>query len=318
MKKIAILSLIISVGVIFGFCLKNDVMAEKKNATTMTVSPMTQRLELSPGESVRASLKISVPNDATSELEYNLSVGSFGMQKTDLSQDDYGDVNLDDRDFYNQIVDWIVFDKESGIIAPNNMEIVNFTINVPVDAPAGGQYATILVKDTTGYKDDSRGVNIQSITQIASVIYTNVDGNTRRTGDILENSVPSFLLNSKLKATSMVKNTGNVDTNARYVLQVWPLFSDEEICTNEDNASMELVLPDTERYHVEECDLPNVGVFRVKQIVEIFDEKSETQEKILIVCPIWLILVVFIMLVLLIFYICRKIKIKSRKKVLTR
>lgn len=318
MKKIAVWSLIISVGMIFGFCLENNVVAKKENVVTMTVSPMTQRLALTPGESTRASLKISVPNNATSELEYSLSVGSFSVQGTDLGQDDYGDVDLETKGSYNQIMDWIVFDKESGVIAPNNTETINFTINVPRDAPSGGQYATILVRDMTGYKEGSNGINIQSITQIASVVYANVEGNTRRTGEILENNVPAFLLNSKLKATSMVENTGNVDTNARYILQVWPLFSDEEICTNEENASTELVLPGTRKYHVEKCDLPSIGIFRVKQTVEIFEEKSETQEKILIVCPIWLAFIVFVAIIALILYFCRKIRAKRRKKVLTR
>ena len=79
MRKTAVWSLIISVGMIFGFCLENNVVAKKENVVTMTVSPMTQRLALTPGESTRASLKISVPNNATSELEYSLSVGSFSV-----------------------------------------------------------------------------------------------------------------------------------------------------------------------------------------------------------------------------------------------
>ena len=123
-----------------------------------------------------------------------------------------------------------------------------------------------------------------------------------------------MLTTNKLEATSMVRNEGNIYTDATYTLQVWPLFSDEEICTNEESAESTTVLPDTERYHVQTCDLPAVGIFKAKQIVKIFDEES-VLEKTIFVCTIWLMVLVLIVvlgiIVAIIVYIKKRKSLKS-------
>ena len=105
----------------------------------------------------------------------------------------------------------------------------------------------------------------------------------------------------------MVKNNGNVHAEAKYTLQVWPLFSDEEICTNEEAPENSLVLPNTQKYYSQECNLPMVGIFRAKQVVKIIGEESIV-EKTIIVCPLWLLFVVIFGIVLLIAWIIAKTK----------
>ena len=114
-------------------------------------------------------------------------------------------------------------------------------------------------------------------------------------------------------ASSTVKNNGNVHTNAKYTLQVWPLFSDEEICTNEEEPATSLIMPETERMHVEECNLPSVGIFKVKQTVEIFGEKS-VAEKTILMCPLWLLFLVLFAIIALVIWIVTKVKKKPAKK----
>ena len=126
-------------------------------------------------------------------------------------------------------------------------------------------------------------------------------------GVISDNSMPSFLLNGPLVAESMVKNEGNVHTDAEYIFQVWPLFSDEELCTNEEKPETSLVLPDTEKYHAQSCDLPSFGIFKAKQTVSIFG-KSSIVERTVIVCPLWLLFVILFGIVALIIWIFMKAK----------
>lgn len=280
-------------------------------SSTMTVSPMTQKLILVPGEQTRASIKVSNPYEAKQNLDYSVTVGSFSQRKDDDTKDDYGTVDTSTMSSYNQIVDWIILDRDSGSVAPNQTDVLSFTINVPEDAPAGGQYATILVQDDTDYTKDGGGnVSIKSVTRIGSIIYAEVAGETRQTADILENNVPSFLLSSKLETTSMVQNAGNVHTDAEYKLIVSPLFGGEEICTNEENPNHSLVLPETQKYYTQECDLPAVGIFRVKQSIKIFNEESVV-EKIVIVCPLWLIFIIVFLIVLLVGWFITKGKKKK-------
>ena len=313
MKKIRIKSVLVMIALlvlpVFG-----AVSAFADNtapSSSMTVSPMTQKMILVPGEQARASIRVSNPNDAKQNLDYSVSVGSFSQHRDEESNDDYGTVDTDIVGTYNQIIDWIVLDRDTGSVAPNETDTLSFTINVPENAPAGGQYATILVQDETDYARAGNGnVAIKSITRIASIIYAEVAGETRQTGDILENDVPSFLLSNKLETASMVKNTGNVHTDTEYKLQVWPLIGSEEICTNEEKPNYGLVLPETQKYYTQECDLPPVGIFRVKQSIKIFNEESVV-EKIVIVCPIWLIFIIVFLIVLVVgWFVTRKGKKK--------
>ena len=312
MKRIKVKSIILAVGLLvcsFGGSFR--AFAEDTKST-MVVSPMTQKLILLPGESTTASISVSNPNDATRELEYSLHIGSFSQIKDDESIDDYGTVDTDSVSNYNLMMNWITLPRETGTVAPNETDTVHFTIDVPQDAPAGGQYATIIVKDETKTADAGSGnVTIQSITQVASIIYAEVAGETRDEGKILENDVPGLVLSNPLTTTSMVENSGNVHTNAKYILQVWPLIGDEEICTNEENPAEGLVMPETKKYHKEECNLPPFGVFRVRQTVRIFGEESIV-EKMVILCPIWLLFVFVFAIIVVVFWLV--MRAKNRKK----
>lgn len=283
------------------------------DSNSMTVSPPKQRIILIPGEKYTNSLNIFNANDSTRDLKYKISVGSFSQKKNDQSKDDYGDVDIESKSNYNQIMDWISFDKTEGSVAPNHSDDVTYTINVPKNAPAGGQYATIVVADvTTSGKVGEGNINIDQAFQFASIIYAEVAGETKEEGSIIENSMPSFMLSGPLQAASMVKNNGNVHTDAKYTLQVWPLFGGEEICTNEEEPETSLVLPGTERYHTQTCDkLPMVGIFKAKQTVEIFGEVS-VLEKTIIVCPIWLLFIIIFVIIMLVLWIAAKIK-RSKK-----
>ena len=279
--------------------------------TSMFVSPMSQKIILVPGEVYEGSISVSNANIAKDPLNFKMSVGAFNIVKGADSKDDYGDVNIEERNNNNIMMDWISFDKDSGTAQPNETIVVNYKITVPEDAPGGAQYATILVTDEGSSSTKNNDVNIQSGLRIASVIYANVAGQTVKKGSISGNNIPSLLTTGLLEAISTVKNDGNVYTDAEYVLQVWPIFSDEEICTNEESAGQSIILPNTEKYHVETCELPAVGIFRAKQTVKIFGEESIV-EKTVIVCPLWLIAIIIFVIVALIIWIV--IRIKSRKK----
>ena len=313
MKRNKILSMIVvailTVGSIFGM-MSMDAYAGRN---TMTVSPPNQKIILMPGETYKNSITVFNASDSTGDLTYSVFIGSYSESKGENSKDDYGNVDVVSVGNYNQIKDWIKVDKKTGTIAPNTEDIITYTIEVPEDAPAGGQYATIIVRDDTGKDNDTGGnVMIQSNYQIASIIYAEVAGETREVGKIIDNTVPSFMLNGPLVTESMVRNDGNVHTDAEYMLQVWPLFGNEEICTNEESAETSLILPGTERYHAQTCDnVSAAGIYRAKQTVKIFGETSVV-EKIVILCPLWLLFLIIFVVIALIMWIF--MIVKKRKK----
>lgn len=278
---------------------------------SFSLSPMSQKIILVPGERYSGSMYVSSPADSDEDFEYVIEVGPYYPKKSENGVDDYGEIDYTNKSNMSMVVDWTTVDDPAGVLSPNERKAVPFTIDVPYDAPAGGQYMVLLVRENKEDDINSNSSAIKEIMQMGHVIYAEVTGETRNEGEILENNIPSFLMNGMLETASMVRNDGNVHTDAEYVLQVWPLFSDEEICTNEENPDTSLVLPETERYHTQSCDLPVVGIFRAKQTVKIFGETSIT-EKMVIVCPIWLIFIILFIIFALIFYFVAKAK--ARKK----
>ena len=286
-------------------------------SNSMTVSPPYQKMILTPGKSYTNSLSVFNSANSTRDLKYKVEVGSFSQSKGEGkdTKDDYGSISHTNVSAYNQIMNWIELDTEGGTLAPGETVAVKYTINVPEDAPGGGQYATILVIDETTSGSLGEGnIAIDQKYQFASIIYAEVAGDTKREGEIKSNEIPSFMLNgSAFKATSMVRNNGNVHTDASYMLQVWPLFSDEEICTNEEESETSLILPETERYHAQSCELPSLGIFKAKQTVGIFGEES-TVEKMIIVCPLWLLFMLLFILIAIVVWIVFKVKGGKKRK----
>ena len=287
------------------------------DSNSMTVSPPYQKVILTPGETYTNSLSVFNSSNSTRDLKYAVKVGSFSQKRADgvESKDDYAVVDHISVSSYNQIMDWIEIDKEGGTVAPGEEDDVGYSIRVPENAPGGGQYATILVIDETADGLSGEGnISIDQKFQFAMIIYAEVAGDTKQEGEIESNEMPSFLLNgSAFEATSMVRNNGNVHTDASYTLQVWPLFSDEEVCTNEEEPDTSLILPETERYHAQTCELPSVGIFKAKQVVEIFGEES-TVEKMIVVCPIWLLFIIFFVIAAIILWLAMQAKKRKTRK----
>jgi len=310
MKKLIIVVLMVVLGGLF-FGLTGVSAEENEAIPTMTISPPNQRIVLVPGEEFNGSIEVSNSANSPSDLKYSVTVAPYGFVKDENGKTDYEDFDVDTVTSYNQMKDWIKLGKDEGTVKPNEVDVVPFVIEVPEDAPAGGQYAAIIVQNDTNSDKESEGdLSIQETVRFASSIFAEVAGETRMKGAILENNIPAFNLSSPLKASSTVRNDGNVHTNAKYTLQVWPLFSDEEVCTNEENATESLIMPETERVHIEECNLPAIGIFRAKQTVEIFGEKSE-MEKTILMCPLWLLFLIVFVIVALVIWIVTKVKGKN-------
>ena len=281
------------------------------DSKVISISPTHERIILTPGETFHSGFLVVNPANSKSELHYLATVGTYSVASGTNSIDDYGAADLDTITEMNTVMNWTTIDNPEGTVAINGSETLSYTINVPKDAPAGGQYMTILVREDPKFKSsEGNSSNIQEIMQMGFIVYAEVAGDTRKEGAILENNIPSFLLNNKLEAGSRVRNNGNIHTDAEVVLQVWPLFSDEEICTNEEDASLTFIMPNTERYHVETCELPMVGIFKAKQTVKIFGETSVV-EKMIIVCPLWLLVIIIFVIIALITWIV--VRVKSRK-----
>ena len=255
------------------------------NNNSFTVLPMSQRFSLSAGGSYKGKVTIVNPADAKEDFHYQVSVTPYGVTDEDYTADLTTDTNR------TLISKWIKIDEPTGVIKPNESKEVTFTINVPNDAPGGGQYATIAISsDEQAAKDD--GVAIRNIFEMASVVYGMVAGKTTHEGEILENNVPGFVVNNPVTLSALISNGGNVHEDAAFVITVSNFFTGQVILPTEedDGEYSELIMPETTK-HIERqvSGMPALGVMKVSQTIYYQGDVS-TVEKNIIICPIWFLI----------------------------
>lgn len=282
----------------------------------VTLAPMNQKAILIPGDEYEASFKISNPVSETEDAYYKLSVEPFYINdKKEISYEAVKDSG--------EIVKWISFEVPTeGKVEPNEVKEIKFKVDVPKETAAGGQYAAIIVtiqskteKEGDEPKNNNSGKNqatIKETKRIAHLFYAEIAGNTIKKGTINEISLPSIVFSGNIKGSSSIKNEGNVHGDAIYKLEIYPLFSNEEIYTNAEEPETRTILPEQTIFSETAWDkTPNIGIFKVIYTVD-FEGSTAKIEKIVVKCPIWLLFIVIFIIIALIVWIF--LIITKRKK----
>ena len=260
------------------------------------VTPMSQDFELEPGGTYTGSITVANPSDSTSDFAYKISVAPYSVSGEGYEAD------LATMSNRSMMVDWIKVNNPKGTLKPNETAEINFTITVPENAPAGGQYASILITEDAEAAAN-QGVKVNSIFEIASLVYANVAGETVREGEILENNIPGFVMATPIEVGALISNTGNVHQMVTTTLEVKNLITGETILPTEQGAGRyaEAIMPETtRRTNYEIMDLPVVGVVRVNQTI-YYNGMSSTEVKDILICPVWFMVVVIVFALGLIF-----------------
>ena len=306
-KKVLIAALVL---VFAGACVLVGDRVAKATAGVVgfSVSPMKQNIVLNPGDTYRGTFAVSNPASSENDFSYLVTVSPFYVK----DDEEYTAVFDEDSD-RTMISKWIqVVSPTEGTIAPNQSNEIEFIITVPEDAPAGGQYAAITVSSNNNEETPEGGTGIREQIAIAHTIFAEIAGDTKRDGEIKELSVPSFIFSGDLTASSKVHNMGNVHGKATYKLQVFPLFSDEEVFTNEEKPNEQTILPDRTLYFETAWkNTPSFGIYNVVYTVE-FEGKTAELKKMVIKCPIWMLFSVLFAIIAAIIYIGLRIKARKR------
>ena len=277
-------------------------------ATNFALSPMNQQIILTPGETYYGSFEIVNPATSENNLEFETSVTAYDV-------DENNTVLLQNKADYSQIVNWIKIQEKEGSVVPNSTEDIHFEINVPKDAPAGGQYAALLVKSKEPTNAEQDGISIQQSMQIAHLLYAEVAGETVRDVTVSDLQLPGFLFGGNLAGTATVKNNGNTHADVSMILQVYPLFSNEEFYTNEEDPRITTVLPGNERYISMEWDkTPSVGIYNVHFSLIVDGEVAGYIDRVVFITPIWLLFVIIFAIIILIIWIILKVRSHGKAK----
>ena len=279
------------------------------------VSAASNELQISPSKSKIYNLSANATENG-SFIVSNVGDNDFTFKVEILPysvSDDRYTGDFETENSYNKIASWITASAEKYTLKPGESTSVNYKITVPKDIPSGGQYAAIAASITSsqGYSETS---DISIIGRAGHIVYAHLTGETRKEAALIENSIPSFFISSKIHADSIIENTGNIDIDATYEFEVFDAFSGEIIYTNQKNNDTERrILPETKRYIVYSWDgSPQLGIFKVRQSIEIFGEPY-VSEKLVFICPFWLIILLLLFIAAGTIWIISRINNRKRE-----
>lgn len=277
-------------------------VAATTNAVDIQISPAKQKVELAAGRSYTG--KFLLQNLGKTAFNYRLKATPF------QAINEQYDIDYATPTARTQIARWISFQEESVRLQPGQAKTITYKITAPKDAPAGGQYAAIMASAL----DKSQGSALVQITnQVGLVVYARIAGETKEEGKIILNNVSTVYLSEPFILSSTVENKGNVELDAKLEATITDFFSNRVVYDNNKTPAIATILPDTKRYNTITWEAaPKLGLFKVRQKISLLKESSVV-EKIVLVCPIWLVIAVgFLVLFAVFWLLLRLTKRRSR------
>lgn len=294
-------AVILAVACVLGFWTPVRAESDHDKNIVMSLRPSEQELDLKPGQHFEGS--VVVYNVGKIPFQFKASVAPYQVKNDDYEQDFVSSSES------TAMANWIKLPQTEFAVKPNQSAEVEFTIDVPDDIPGGGQYAAIIIRSE---KDQQHQSGVDVIGQLAALLYVHVDGaELRLGGEIKEYELPSLMFGNKFEIKSVVENTGNVDFRVTETLSIKDFFTNREAMSPESvneagypiGTISAAVLPGTARdFTMSWKDAPELGFFKVRHTISYLDQEQIT-EKVVLVCPLWLIVFVGILLVLMVIWL---------------
>lgn len=269
---------------------------------TLQVSPTRHKITLEPGNEYSDS--ISIQNLSNEDFEYKMSIRPYQAQDI-LYHPDFSTENN-----YTQITKWISFAEPVGTLAAHSSKKIEYTIKVPADVPAGGQYA-VIVAETPAQANPGA---IELISSVGSLLYAHVGGDTREVGNLISQQIWPLQVSSPITAESTIENTGNVDFDVTTTLQITKVFSKNTVYDNSEDPLVQTVLPNSKRLIISTWnETPKLGFFEVTQTIAFLGQNHSIKSLVL-VCPLWLVLVIATIIVLIIILVIYYVVLHFKKR----
>lgn len=313
------------------FCQSSTpVAALEAGDLVMSISPSEQVIDLEPGQKYDGS--VTVTNVGRLAFDFTLEAAPYHVD------DDNYDPNFSTDTSYTNLKNWLSFPKTTYRLEPGQSVDAEFIVDVPADAPNGGQYAAIMIQnsavkptnsadqaspadqdgsasqDQTAGQDDTPDAPLNLQVRAAAVLYGHVaGGELREAAELTGHDLPGLILGNTFSAAATIKNDGNVDFYARQTLSIRNFFTNNEILQSSEAGDESpftetlIVLPGTTRTSLLNWDLADtdtfpIGLYRVTQTI-VFLDQTHTFERLLFVCPLWLALLLLFLIVLLVVWI---------------
>lgn len=288
--------------------------------TSISISPVSKVLQLSPDSTYEDIF--SITNDGSENIRFEVYAAPYSYIYSE--ENDTYTLGFSQENNYTQITRWISVKDKNGnytsrptfVAKPGETVEVTYRIATPSSIPDGGQYAVLFAHTLS---DSSNVSGIKTEASPGMVIYGRSDGesiissgisdmkinrNITRDAEIEENgqTITKEMTLNNINASAKVKNTGNLDFNARGVLKVEGVLGGTYYETPE-NESRISIIPEAELTISDEWEeTPSFGLYKVTWTVTAGDQ-TETSEMILCLVPPSIIIISIILLTIVIAWI---------------
>lgn len=274
-----------------------------------TVTPMSHNISLEAGEVYEGYVTVANPANAAEDFSYKVEVSPYAVIGEDYEAD------FASESTHTQIADWVTIENPTGVLKPNETVNVRFKIEVPETAPAGGQYAALMISSNTD-STVSGDVSVNNIFEMASIIYANITGETIEAGEVLENTIPGFVTATPIQVSALITNTGNAHEIARISLEVKSFFSATPIYPRPGESSVinEVIMPGTSRYVTRDiAGISPLGIYEVTQTINYLGENHQLKQTI-VACPVWFMALAIATIAAITVAIVHRVKTSRRKR----
>lgn len=285
--------------------------AETTGGTSISLTPVSKILQIASDKVYDESFEVTNDGDAAIKVEVYAAPYSYVYS----DEEDLYKLGFTNENNYTQITRWISFKDSNGnyverptfSIEPHKSLKIDFKISTPSNIPNGGQYAVIFAHTLSSTVS---GSGIRTEASPGMVVY----GRSSEGESIVSSEISDLKINQvdgNIVASAKVKNTGNVDFNARGVLKVEPIIGFSSYETPENGGRLS-VIPDAELVLSNAWEeTPGFGLFKASFEVKV-GEKTEKIEKVIIRMPLFVMVIIIILLTILIIWII--ITVRKRKE----
>lgn len=268
----------------------------------LVVAPARQTVAVDPGKT--ENLQIKFFNESISPVSGNLKAVDFIVTNSDGSP-----TLLED-----QVNDWVKLPYDRAVIPSGDVLRVNFKVEVPANATAGGRYVAIIFEQTGQLSQESDNETASLIApRIVGLVSIRVNGPVTESAFVNVFKTPKFLEFGKIPVYFEIMNKGgyHISPDGQVTLSDWMGREVERVTIEEKN-----IFPDAKRSY--ESKLGSTWMFgKYKVALEAnYGESGKTllAENIVWVVPVTVIVIVIfsiLIAILLGYLISRKVKAKQ-------
>ncbi len=297
------------------------------SGTSISLTPVSKILQISSNTVYDSSFVVKNNGESSINVEVYAAPYSYVYSE----EDDTYKLGFNNENSYTQISRWITFLDTSGkyvekttfAVEPHNSLEVNYRIATPNNIPNGGQYAVIFAHALSN-ATPTNGIRTEA--SPGMVVYgRSTDGESIISAQISDLEIGQGTLNegqqsetskaakNNFYALAKIKNTGNIDFNAKATLKVEPIIGGSSYETPSNMGRLS-VIPETELTVSDEwTETPDFGIYKITWTVTVGDTTEEIEKIIFLFPPVAIIITIILLTIVIIWTIMRVRKRKERR-----